>query len=214
MKIGLLCEGEIDFALVPALVQRIARSEAGIRWPVRPDDVVEQVGIRKGGYGQVKKAVERLCSLLDQGVYADYAFFLVVLDHKTRQTQTAVKKCIRGTGGKFVMGIAIYEIEAWWLADRRNTLEWLGLAGTDHEGRYWDNGYTAEDDTDPKSTLDELTRLSPTLQSTYGDGNTQLAVEFADLWNSRAELGQIKTQCPKGFAPFCRKTSAALKRHS
>jgi hypothetical protein len=216
MKIGLLCEGEIDAALVPALVQRIARTEAGIRWPVRPDDVVENLGIRKGGYGQVQKAVQKLCILLDEGHYADYAFFLVVLDHNTRRTQTAIKKCIaaRRSGNKFVIGIAIYEVEAWWLADRRNTLEWLGLAGAEHRGRYWDQDYCAEDDADPKRTLDELTRLSPTLQSRYGDGNTQLAREFADLWNSRAELGQIRTQCPKGFHPFCRKATAALKRHS
>jgi hypothetical protein len=213
MRIGLLCEGDIDLALIPALIQRIAYDQVGIRWPVRPDDVVERVGVRRGGFGQVQKAVERLCGLLGQSPFDQYDFFLIVLDQKTRKSQSAIKKCIKGISRRFVIGIAIMEIEAWWLADRRNTLEWLGLA---HEPApthtYWAKAYRAEKDRNPKQTLDDLTKLSPTLRSTYGDGNTQLALEFSDLWNSRAELGQIRTQCPRGFAPFCQATTAALKR--
>jgi len=182
MKIGLLCEGEIDLALIPALVQRIAHDRAEIKWPVRPDDVVERVGVRKGGFGQVQKAVERLCGLLDESPYNDYAFFLIVLDHQTRNTQAAIKKCIKGHSRRFVTGIAIHEVEAWWLADKRNTLEWLGLAhGPDHDHPYWSTTYRPERDQNPKRTLDELTELSPVLESTYGEGNTQLAVEFAAL---------------------------------
>ena len=216
MKIGLLCEGGIDYAIIPSLVEQIARTQAGIRWPVRPDDVVERVGgIRRGGFGQVQKAVQKLCLLIDQPPFSEYAFFLIVLDRDTRQTQSAIKKYIKGHGKKFVIGIAIQKVEAWWLADRRNTLEWLALPNlSDPSCRYCAAGYAPEKDPTPKKTLDELTKLSPLLSSTYGDGNSQLAAEFASLWNTRAEIDQIKAACPKGFAPFCKKTAAALRLHA
>jgi hypothetical protein len=123
-----------------------------------------------------------------------------------------VKRLIQGKS-LFVLGIAIEEVEAWWLADRNSTLTWLGLSDcSDSNYRYWGHRYTAERDGDPKRTLDELTDLSPLLDQRYGHGNRQLAADFADIWRDSAKLNAIEQQCPKGFSPFCRKITEALNR--
>ncbi len=212
MRIGILCEGPIDLELVSALLERIARSRARVNWPLQPGDVIEQVRMRKRGYGQIPKALKLLNPLLHEKPFEGYSLFVIVLDYKTRGTQRSIRRQIRGDH-RFLLGIAIREIEAWWLADRRNTLEWLGLDDAPQDGyRYWQDDYNPERDDDPKRTLDELTQLSSRVDATYGGGNVGLAREFASLWTDRAELRQIETQCRQGFAPFCRRTTQAFHR--
>ena len=72
--------------------------------------------------------------------------------------QEEIRQLIAGHA-RFVMGVAIEEIEAWWLADRRNTLAWAHLVPRPPAHcRYAAADYHAESDPDPKATLDELTR--------------------------------------------------------
>jgi hypothetical protein len=124
-----------------------------------------------------------------------------------------VRRLIAGTH-LFVIGIAIEEIEAWWLADRRNTLAWTGLQGEPPgQLEYLRQGYSPEGDQDPKRTLDELTNASPLLELRYGRGNAGLAFEFADrYWSDGADLGAIEIGCPHGFAPFCNEATERLSR--
>ena len=124
-KIGIIAEGPIDHALLPALLERIARDRAGYNWPVRPEDVAEVFQIRKRGHGGVLETVRKLVAALSTDVY-DHAFFVIMLDRRTRPVQEEIRTLI-SPHGRFVMGIAIEEIEAWWLADRRNTLAWAGM---------------------------------------------------------------------------------------
>lgn len=213
MRVGLICEGPIDLALLHALIRRIAQSRVGIKWPLQSSDIVEELRIRKGGYGQIPKALKRLIPLLDSESYRRFSLICVVLDEKrTTRTRREIRKLIGGKA-RFVLGIAIREIEAWWLADRERTLEWLGLKDAPQPGcRYWGGGYNSERDDDPKRTLNELTELSPQCDRAYGQGNTDLAREFANTWQNNANLRQISGHCRLGFAPFCKKTINALRR--
>lgn len=64
-KIGIIAEGPIDHALLPPLLERIARDRAGYDWPVAPDDVAEIFNIRKRGHGGVLETVRRLVDALE-----------------------------------------------------------------------------------------------------------------------------------------------------
>ena len=212
-KIGFITEGNIDDILIPPLLERIARERAELTWPTMPADLGEVIPVRKRGHGGVLEGVRRVVDYLKQYPRPDHAFYVVLLDRRTRHIQREVRRLIAGTH-LFVIGIAIEEIEAWWLADRRNTLAWTGLQG-EPPGRldYLRQGYSPEGDQDPKRTLDELTNASPLLERRYGRGNTGLAFEFADrYWSEGADLAAIEIGCPRGFAPFCNEATERLSR--
>lgn len=204
-KIGVIAEGPIDHALLDALLRRIAQDKAQFRWPIDPHDVAETFPLRKRGHGGVLETVRKLVRVLESGEY-DHAGFVIVLDERTRDVQNKLRRLIRGKRC-FVLGIAVKEIEAWWLGDRTNTLKWLGLdEDAISQTRYADpQKYSAEKDDNPKRTLDELTRLSDRLDRCYGSGNLELAVAFAeDYWFGHARLDDIARQCPNGFGRFQR----------
>jgi hypothetical protein len=211
-KIGIIAEGPIDHALLPALLERIARARAGYSWPVQPDDIAELFQIRKRGHGGVLETVRRLVIALSADVY-DHAFFVIVLDRRTRPVQEEIRTLI-ASHGRFVMGIAIEAIEAWWLADRRNTLEWAGLTGSlPRHCRYAVADYHAERDDEPKKTLDELTRESDRFDRCHGEGNVELAIEFAeDYWKEFAHLDDIRAQCHLGYRPFEREVTQRFRQ--
>ncbi len=211
-RIGIISEGRIDQLLVGALIECIARERAKFTWPLMPNDAAEIFPVRKRGHGAVFETVERLVKALEGSLYDQYAFFVIVLDNRATAAQRRIRRLIRGQT-RFVFGIAIQEIEAWWLGDRVNTLEWFGLtAVVPKAARYWGRRYTAEKDPSPKRTLDELTQLSPAVDRRYGQGNAQLAQEFADVWKHTARLEGVEFQCPRGFRPFCQDATDALKR--
>jgi hypothetical protein len=211
-KIGIIAEGSIDHALLPALLTRIAQDKAGYRWPLDPVDVAELFPFRKRGHGGVLDAVKRLVRMLNTE-YFDHACFVIVLDRRTRAVQRKIRRLIAGKE-RFVLGIAIEEIEAWWLGDRTNTLAWTGfspnLPGDCH---YAQSDYHAEKDRDPKRTLDELTRRSDRFDRCYGEGNVEMAREFADNhWRDNARLNEIEGQCPLGFVPFQEEMTTQFQR--
>jgi len=212
MKIGLFCEGSVDFPLVSALLERIAADRADVHWPLNIVDSVTEMRFRRGGDGQVVKAVRHLKRRLDEGNCSEYSLFVIVLDRASKVPIARIRRMIRGDA-RFVFGTAIQEIEAWWLGDRQSTLAWLRLAAGRPAGlRYWRNAYQAERDDDPKKTLDELTLVSPTVTVRYGRGNSGMASEFAGGWRIGALLTQIEAECPRGFSPFCLQTTAAMRR--
>ena len=210
-RVGLIVEGPIDHLLVSALLERIAADRADFSWPVTPQDVADIIPIRKRGDGGVLDTVRKLIRYLDRRP-DEYAFFVVVLDRRTRPVQEKIRRIIRGKS-RFLLAIAREEIEAWWLGDRTSTLTWLRLeANALAHTRYGARGYKAERDPAPKRTLDELTRESDAVDQTYGQGNTELARRFTEqLWREHACLDEIEQQCPRGFKPFCRKATQALR---
>ena len=213
MKAGIITEGTTDLPLVGALLQRIAHLRAGFEWPVSSDDLDGTLRIRKSGFGGVVEKVCRLVKFLEKcDPEARRDIYVILLDRRTEQAQRDVRRELRGRTG-FVLGIAIEEIEAWWLADRRATLQWLELdevqVSTTAYGR---DRHKPEKDADPKRTLDELTCMSDACASRYGDGNTGLAEHFAEDWGDFADIAAIETACPKGFGPFARKAQEALER--
>jgi hypothetical protein len=201
-KVGIIAEGPIDHALLPALLGRIATDKALFTWPVTTDDVAEIFPIRKRGHGGVLETVRALAKALD-AEHFDHACFVILLDRRTRAIQDQVHKLIRAKD-RFVLGTAREEIEAWWLGDRTNTLAWAGLKDSlPPHCCYAARRYQAERDATPKKTLDELTRLSDRFDRYYGEGNLDLACEFAEeYWRLGARLDEIATQCPVGFGRF------------
>lgn len=201
-KIGIIAEGPIDHVLLRALLSRIAEELACFTWPLDPGDIAEVFRIRKRGHGGVLRTVRALVKALNTE-YFSHACFVILLDRRTRRVQAEVRRLIRGKD-RFVLGVAIEEIEAWWLADRTNTLRWCRLEGKlPCTCRYAAQGYQAEQDDNPKKTLDELTACSDQFDRCYGSGNLDLASDFAErFWRSHAALREIATQCPKGYVPF------------
>lgn len=209
-KIGIIAEGPIDHALLPCLLERIAKDRAGYRWPVNPDDIAEVFNIRKRGHGGVLETVRRLVTALESAHF-DHRFFVVLLDRRTKAVQDNIRRLLTNRD-RFVLGVAIEEIEAWWLGDRNNTLAWAGLNPLPPQCRYAARGYQAEADHDPKRTLDELTRHSDRFDRYYGEGNLDLARDFADnFWRTHARLDDIARECPKGYRPFEKDTTQQFR---
>lgn len=201
-KIGIIAEGAIDHALLPALLARVATDKAGFTWPLTAEDIAEVFPIRKRGHGGVLETVRALVKVLETKHF-DHACFIILLDRRTQAIQDEVRKLIRGKD-RFVLGVAIEEMEAWWLGDRTNTLAWCGVKNAlPLHCHYAATKYKAEKDATPKRTLDELTRLSVRFDRHYGEGNLDLAAEFAeDHWRPNANLDEIASQCPEGFGRF------------
>jgi hypothetical protein len=210
-RIGIIAEGPIDQALLPVLLERIARDRAHFDWPLAPDDVAQVFQIRKRGHGGVLETVRRLVTALSNEVY-DYSFYVILLDRRTVQVQKEIRKLV-SMHDRFILGIAIEEIEAWWLADRRNTLAWVDLVDRlPRECRYAHDKYRCERDADPKKTLDELARHSDRFDRTYGEGNVDMAREFAeDYWRNSAHLDDLRVHCPRGYAPFERSVTQEFR---
>jgi hypothetical protein len=210
-KVAIIAEGSVDYVLLPALLQRIAIDRAQFTWPIEPDDLIELLPIRKRGHGGVLEKIRALVRLLQEMVL-DFDCYVILLDRKTKPAQREIRRLITGHS-LFVLGVAIEEIEAWWLADRTNTLAWSDLrAGPPEDCRYAASGYKAEHDDDPKRTLDELTRISDRFDRCYGQGNTDLATEFAiDYWEQFARLDEIASGCPEGFGAFEQDMTNALR---
>jgi hypothetical protein len=213
-RVGIISEGPIDPILVRPLLERIARKKAGYTWPLTNEDYAETLPIRKRGHGGVLEMVRKLVAILDAEP-PRYDIVVILLDHKTAPAQDEIKTLIRGKD-RFVLGIAIEEIEAWWLADRKNTLTWADLKEADlgddarfcmdHKtGKHDRRKYKAEEDPNPKLTLDEITRISDKCDRYYGEGSVDLAEEFVlGHWGNAAPVDQIASQCPQGFGCFMR----------
>lgn len=211
MRIGLIAEGLIDYELLPALLKRIAEDRAGFSWPIPTDNIADRLHIRKQGAGGVLESVRKLVKVLDRSQDFSQSFFVILLDYKTKDVQGKIKRLIRHRD-RFILGLAIREIEAWWLGDRRSTLSWLQLNDSSISGtRYGKNRYKAENDDNPKRTLNELTRLSEVVDQFYGNGNTTLAREFAETWGEHARLSEIESQCPSGFGKFCQDATNGMR---
>jgi len=209
-KIGIISEGPIDHVLLPPLLSRIAEVKAQFRWPVAGEDMAEVLPIRKMGHGGVLEKVRTLVRFLEKEPLG-YELFVVVPDRPTRSVQQELRQLTSGKS-RFVLGIAIEEIEAWWLGDRTNTLSWSGFTHTSLPPCRCRQAYAAERDAEPKRTLHELTELSDRLDSVYGDGNTELARQFAeDHWKRNARLDEMSTQCPRGFGAFLQDMADAFR---
>lgn len=213
-KIGIIAEGPIDHCLQPPLLERIAKERADYDWPVLADEMAEFFFIRKRGFGGVVETVRRLVEALDAGKF-DHAFFVILLDRRTKAAQSDIKALLKNRN-RFVLAIAIEQIEAWWLGDRENTLVWSGLQdGLANDCRYGQQDYRSERDDNPKKTLDELTRISARSDRWYGEGNVDLAQEFAeDCWRRPAWLNDIRDQCPQGYRPFERAVTQQFRSAS
>ena len=213
-RVGVICEGPIDVALLAALLHRIAHNKAEYTWPVAASDLDETLRLRTTGHGAVVKKLERIIRVLDRGETSDCRFFVIVLDHKkTDKVQQELRALVARRRRSFILGIAIEEIEAWWLADRSYTLTWLGLTDDDIAGcAYATPDYSPERDSTPKRTLTELTRISERCSRPYGTGDKELAADFAEDWREHASIQVIEHDCARGFEPFSNAVASAFKR--
>src|SRR3954452_22563589 len=85
-KVGIIAEGPIDNALLPALLSRIAEEQAHFTWPLTADDVGTVFPLRKRGHGGVLDTVRKLVKALEQEPF-DHACFVILLDRRTRSVQ-------------------------------------------------------------------------------------------------------------------------------
>jgi hypothetical protein len=209
-RVGIVAEGPIDLALLPSILHQIAEERAGVTWPVNVADAFEWLQMRPRGHGGVWMAIRRIVRVLEKDPQLPYAFIVILLDRRTQKIQKKIRKLISGKD-RFVLAVAQEEIEAWWLGDRKNTLAWLEFPEPPVGTRYADGGYVAERDDNPKYTLHELTEKSVHVDRVYGEGNLDLARDFAELWDGRVRLKEIETQCPQQFPPFCKDTAQAFR---
>jgi hypothetical protein len=210
-RVGIVAEGPIDLALLPSILHQIAKERAGVAWPVNIADAFEWLQMRPRGHGGVLMAIRRIVRVLEKDPQLPYAFIVILLDRRTQKIQKRIRKLISGKD-RFVLAIAQEEIEAWWLGDRTNTLGWLKFPQPPVGTRYANRSYVAERDNNPKYTLHELTEKSAHVDRVYGEGNLELARDFAELWDGKVRLNEIKTQCPQQFPPFCDETTQAFRR--
>lgn len=210
-RIGVIAEGPIDLEIIAPIIKQISKDKAFFDWPVAPDDATQWLGLRTRGHGGVFQAVKRMVTVLSSQTALPFAFIVILLDHRTKPIQNKIRKLISGKE-QFVLAIAKKEIEAWWLADRSNTLAWLELERTASALRYFKAGYKAEKDDAPKRTLHELTQASSRLDRLYGEGNTALAKDFAEFWEGQVRLHEIEEQCPENFSPFCAQVTQSFRR--
>jgi hypothetical protein len=211
-RIGVLAEGPIDHALISPIIRQIATKRAQFTWPVDPADAAEWLKLRPRGHGGVWLAVQKAIRVLQEEEFP-YSFIIILLDRRTKAIQGKIRRLISGRD-RFVLAVAQEEIEAWWLGDRPCTLSWLRFDAAPGNTRYAKPGYQAERDKEPKKTLTELTQESPNpeIDRNYGEGNLDLARDFADFWEGRVNLPEIEGQCPKRFQPFCHDTTEAFRR--
>ena len=210
-RVGIIAEGPIDLALLPPILRQIAAERAGVNWPVQIDDAFEWLQMRPRGHGGVWMAIRRIVRVLKRQPDLPYAFIIILLDRRTQKIQKKVRKLISGKD-QFILAVAQEEIEAWWLGDRTSTLGWLDFPHPPAGTRYAISGYVAERDDNPKRTLHELTEKSTRLDRVYGEGNLDLARDFAELWDGKVRLREMETQCPRQFPPFCGDTTQAFRR--
>ena len=209
-RVGIIAEGPIDREIIQPILSGIARDRNSITWPIDPEDLADFLQMRIRGHGGVQKAVERLVRVLQESSEFPYSFVVILLDRRTMKVQRKVRQYIRGDD-RFVLGICKEEIEAWWLGDRTNTLAWLNFSEAPSGTKYSRNRYRAERDGQPKKTLDELTRHCDEFDRFYGDGNLDLASDFAEVWDGRVRLQEIENQCPERFPPFIGDVETAFR---
>lgn len=211
MRVVIITEGRIDDILLPPLIQRIAYDN-GITWPLDLETDYHIVPIRKAGHGGVKERIVRVINnRSEERVYNADALIAVLDYRKTQETIAEIKRTI-SSFHQFVLGIAKYEIEAWWLADQTQTLAWLNLTRENANSVGYDADYAAEHDEEPKKTLNLLTTISDKVEEVYGDGNAGLAEEFVDeAWYQNVNIEEVKAGCPEYFREFYQRISAKCK---
>jgi len=179
---------------------------------VNPKEDCHVSRIRKTGHGGVLKKLKMIVADYEKGIYRPPDILVIVLDH--RKTQAVVADIRNLVSGHVwtVIGVAIEEVEAWWLADRQQTLGWLALSNEDAEAAGYGPDYAPEKDPDPKGTLDRLTKCSGAVEVGYGDGSVSLATDFVDAaWRQSVTLDSLRIKCPGGFAPFHDRMSERIK---
>ncbi len=216
MKVSLLSEGDIDLVLLPSIIREIARQN-GVNWPLNVDEDQHIAHIRKTGHGAVLKKLAVIIGDYQKGRYVKPDMLIVVLDHrKTQMVVDELRRLVQGCDWT-VIGVAREEVEAWWLADRKQTLGWLGLSEEAAVAADYGPDYAPEKDEYPKRTLNRLTDCSHAVDSLYGDGSVALAESFVlSAWNQYVDLDSLRVKCPKGFAPFqadvSRRVRASIKK--
>lgn len=217
MKVSIITEGDIDLVLLPPLIAAIAQ-EAGIRWPVDVKEDLHVSHIRKTGHGGALEKARQIAESLAKGTYPRPDLLVFVLDsYKTEHVIGEIKDLLAGHPW-VVFGIAIQEIEAWWLGDRKQTLGWLGLTEETATECGYGPDYAPEKDADPKVTLNKLTEVSTNVDDLYGDGHTGLAEDFVSVaWSNWVDINSIKFKCNEGFGEFSERLShkigAAIPRN-
>jgi len=61
-------------------------------------------------------------------------------------------------------------------------------------------------------TLHELTQKSSQLDRVYGEGNTELARDFAEFWEGKVRLHELEEQCSENFPPFCAHLTQSFRK--
>ena len=217
MRLIVVGEGFIDDILLPPIISTIAQ-QYDIHWPVEIERDIS-TNIRKGtGFGSVKTAVKGLVDLLDsdEKLFRKLAqHVIIVLDRKTEEAQKEIKSMIEPYP-LFFLAIAIEEIESWVLADRNHVIDWLGINEKNSPDTiFWNSRYKAENDKNPKATLDYLVKCShlPFEHWETGAANdfiekfwrgSYIPSDFSpwSQWEGIADLELMKTQSPVSFVSF------------
>jgi len=208
MRVGIIAEGRIDDVILMSLIGKI-HEIAGKPYRLYVNDL-RDFPLRKKGTGDVKGTTKRLIQFLEGSLRFpiegrtsyECDIYCVVVDYKKTDTlRGQIKALIAGTSvEEFVYGVAIQEIEAWVLGDIKNVCSLLKLDVNNFPGIN-----SPEDEVNPKAILSVFINASS--RSRYMKWNAEDAAEIAQYLDPE----MIRTNCPKGFAPFYDELSKKIR---
>ncbi|MFH1438808.1 MAG: DUF4276 family protein [Pseudomonadota bacterium] len=158
--------------------------------------------------------IKKIINLIAHAHWNNFQMCVVVIDVRkkhfkkiSQQLSTAEKELAAHGIEKFIIGLAVHEIEAWILADTKARKAVLDK----HAGHYKFSG-KPEDDPDPKSSLKQLTgqwlSANPRFYYSYRTSEPENEIRQAMIGNIKPEVAA--KLCPLGFKPFYEKVKKAF----
>ena len=159
--------------------------------------------------------IKKIINLIADAHWKKSQMCVVVIDarkerHKdlNNQVRKAETELLEHGNDKFMIGLAIHEIEAWILADPKARKAGLG----EHAKHHKFSG-KPEDDPDPKSSLKQLmgeilAENSGIIRFCYSTSEPEIETRKTMIENMRPK--EVSNLCPLGFKPFYEKAKKAF----
>lgn len=193
IAIGLISEGDIDYIIIPVLLERWLRTK-GFR---NAKLVIDSYRWRKRfrGFGAATKAALKLINSLKDKPDQSCHFYCVIIDERktTDSISEIKKKKARTQVSDIKLGIPKPELEAWVMANHNNIANHFGIRSP------LDASYKPEKEKYPKEVLKKMIN-DPNATCDYGHWGKDAALDIASCLDPNV----IYNKCPS-FKRFANK---------